>query len=250
MNRLLNGLMTHLVALVFLLFLVVALWWRGPLFGIQGPPDARRSAPVATAAGSAPTPARVAPQQPVKPAAGTHRLRPVPDKSVTDAISDKPQPLAHASAPGRPTFRPLQADELEAAATAASRTPPTARKPGGRGAPFRSDPNRRHGISPRLAQAGPDELLRAAREAFWNKRYAQAETRYLRYLGMRPEDAAIFAELGNLYQSMHRRQDAMDAYYEAAVRFRARGENDLLRQLTAILRKAGDPRARSLTSGE
>ncbi len=239
MNRLLNLLLSHLVALGFLLFALAALIWRGPLFGLDSARAGGTGAEAPPAAENPRTPERPAPE-PQLPEAATPKAG--PEHKAEDArrqqAASQPGDESAAAPPARDktVFRPLEANEMAPATPAGS---------AGRAPHFRA-PEQAPALPDRLVQAGPDRVLRAAREAFWNKHYAQAERLYLRYLGMRPEDGAIFAELGNLYQSMQRRGDAMDAYYEAALRFRAQGAGDLFRQVREILRKGGDPRARDL----
>jgi hypothetical protein len=62
-----------------------------------------------------------------------------------------------------------------------------------------------------------------------------------------PADADGFGELGNLYQSMGKPQRALDAYYEAAVRLKASGEQERFHELAELLADEGDPRAAQLT---
>ncbi|BAN68810.1 hypothetical protein [endosymbiont of unidentified scaly snail isolate Monju] len=93
-----------------------------------------------------------------------------------------------------------------------------------------------------------DALLKRARNAFWDGQPQKAEVLYLRYLQMRPDDVNGFGELGNLYQSMGRTRDALDAYYEAGVRLRAEGDRKQLARIVEWLEKASDPRARELSA--
>jgi tetratricopeptide (TPR) repeat protein len=99
-----------------------------------------------------------------------------------------------------------------------------------------------------VSKAQLDRLLQAARSAFWKGSLERAESLYLRYLSMNPENANVFGELGNLYQSMGRSRDALDAYFEAGVRFRGQGDREQLQQIVEMLRDAQDPRFESLGS--
>ena len=59
-------------------------------------------------------------------------------------------------------------------------------------------------------------------------------------------DADAFGELGNLYNAMGRRAEALDAYYAAGLRFKAAGAADRLQQVIDILRKEKDDRVADL----
>ena len=87
------------------------------------------------------------------------------------------------------------------------------------------------------------ELLHEARAAFWNGSLENAESLYLRYLEQRPEDANGFGELGNLFQSMGRTKDSLNAYFEAGVRFKMLGDREQLEQILELLDETDDERA-------
>lgn len=87
-----------------------------------------------------------------------------------------------------------------------------------------------------------DDLVQQARRAFWNGDLEAAESGYMDLVAAYPDDADAFGELGNLYQSMGKPAEALDAYYEAGMRLRAHGETEKLGQVIEILTKEGDPR--------
>lgn len=66
-----------------------------------------------------------------------------------------------------------------------------------------------------------DEFVQRARRAYWNGDFEAAEAAYMEMLSAYPGDADAFGELGNLYQSMGRSAQALDAYYEAGLRLKA-----------------------------
>lgn len=101
------------------------------------------------------------------------------------------------------------------------------------------------------AQAPPlepsrDDLVQQARKAFWNGDFEASEAAYMMVLLRYPGDADAFGELGNLYQAMGKPEQALDAYYEAAVRLKAAGNTEKLRKIITMLDEKGDTRGASL----
>ena len=90
------------------------------------------------------------------------------------------------------------------------------------------------------------EYLQQARRAFWSDDFTSAEIAYLALIDEYPADADAFGELGNLYNAMGRRAEALDAYFAAGLRLKAAGEADRLQQVIDILRKEEDDRAADL----
>ena len=91
-----------------------------------------------------------------------------------------------------------------------------------------------------------DDLVQQARQAFWNGDFEAAEAAYMMLLLRYPGDADAFGELGNLYQAMGKPEQALDAYYEAAVRLKAQGNLEKLRKIVTLLDDRGDSRGASL----
>ena len=91
-----------------------------------------------------------------------------------------------------------------------------------------------------------EDYVQKARRAFWNGEFEAAEAAYMALVSRYPADADAFGELGNLYQSMGKPQRAMDAYFEAAVRLKAAGKTDKLKEVMELLTREGDPRADQL----
>ena len=217
---------SHLVALGFAVFLAVAIYARGPLFGIENAPGPGVEALAdsqAPSAGFPPAPGQLASSGP------TVLETPVVPKAEPRS-AEKPSLQKRPAAREESLFRPTEAvskdhqqfvpmDEVKAAKRAERGPSP-----------------------PAVTKRELDRLLRAARRAFWEGAPEQAESHYLRYLSVSPGDANVFGELGNLYQSMGRRNDALDAYFEAGVRFKASGDQGQLMQIVELLAEAGDPR--------
>ena len=110
-----------------------------------------------------------------------------------------------------------------------------------------SDGFRPEAYAPQLSfEPSREELIQDARRAFWNGDFEGAEAAYVTILTLHPGDADTFGELGNLYQSMGKPEQALDAYYEAAVRLKAVGEEEKLSKIIVLLEKSGDSRVASL----
>jgi len=110
-----------------------------------------------------------------------------------------------------------------------------------------------NGFRPRTEDPGQaaggmtrEDHVQRARRAFWNGEFEAAEAAYMALVSQYPADADAFGELGNLYQSMGKPQRAMDAYFEAAVRLKAAGKIDKLKEVMELLTREGDPRADQL----
>jgi hypothetical protein len=218
----LDWLLNHLVALAFMGFFAVAIFARGPLFGIEGSLDG--AAAVST---QAPDSVPDAPSdQPVivedtRPPTVTVEL------ATAQQDAQKPQkPLAVDESVFRPT-EPVSGDHqqfvpLDVVKQAKRAELGVQAKP--------------------VSGAELERMLQAARTAFWKGALERAESLYLRYLSANPTNANVFGELGNLYQSMGRSQDALDAYFEAGVRFKSMGDREQLMQIIELLADARDSR--------
>ncbi len=243
MSMLLRWLLTHLVAFTFLGFVVVAVTGREILFGItpapvqiQPPPVAKPviqepAVPASTDAAAATDPADVRLVSPTIPPPGEAIVaEPEPQIPRVRApqLNQQPMPVpvpAQETAPDPVTAAPLSAD---APAQGAFRPPME-----GVDGPLETEELR-------------ENSLQQARRSFWNGSLEDAESGYLEYLTAYPDDANVFGELGNLYQSMGRTEDAQDAYFEAGVRLKKYGDSAQLQQITEFLQEAGDSRATRL----
>lgn len=220
-----DWLLTHLVAIGFLLFLLVAIYWRYELFDSKATLATAVASPsVAPASAGQAPPSKVpevapAPSQP--PAATRERQAPAAQRETSD--------------PAKLVFRPVD------------QTVQTVQEP--------AEPPRFVPQEPVEEDAAVEQqddpidvagLLDEARKTFWSGALDNAESLYLRYLSLRPTDGSAFMELGDLYRSMGRPRDALDSYFEAGVRFRSQGDNQHLNQIIKLFLDAGDPRAQQL----
>jgi tetratricopeptide (TPR) repeat protein len=85
-------------------------------------------------------------------------------------------------------------------------------------------------------QAKPYELLAAAREAFWLHNYDDAEKNYRALTELEPQNPDGYGELGNMYFSQGRWDEAAAAYYQAGTRLISEGRLDSARELVNVIR--------------
>lgn len=160
---------------------------------------------------------------------------------------------------GRPEPRPVKAREPDVRSETGPQTARRSREPGASASPtpprqpvliggtlpnyagtsdgpFRP-PRGGSGTSP--VQPGREELTQQARRAYWNGDLEKAEAAYLAVLTRFPDDPDTFGELGNLYRSMGKHQQALDAYFEAGLRLRATGQSEKLQEVIGLLESQG-----------
>ena len=82
----------------------------------------------------------------------------------------------------------------------------------------------------------PYELLAAAREAFWLHNYDDAEKNYQALTELEPQNPDGYGELGNMYFSQGRWEEAAAAYYAAGTRLVGEGRLDSARELVKVIR--------------
>ena len=94
------------------------------------------------------------------------------------------------------------------------------------------------GQSPSGSTTGvkPNELLAAAREAFWLHNYDDAEKNYHALTELEPQNPDGYGELGNMYFSQGRWEEAAAAYYAAGTRLISEGRLDSARELVNVIR--------------
>jgi Tetratricopeptide repeat len=85
-------------------------------------------------------------------------------------------------------------------------------------------------------QAKPYELLAAAREAFWLHNYDDAEKNYRALTELEPQNPDGYGELGNMYFSQGRWDEAAAAYYQAGIRLISEGRLESARELVNVIR--------------
>ena len=94
----------------------------------------------------------------------------------------------------------------------------------------------RQSASRSTPEVKPYELLAAAREAFWLHNYDDAEKNYQALTELEPQNPDGYGELGNMYFSQGRWEEAAAAYYEAGTRLVSEGRLDSARELVKVIR--------------
>jgi len=240
LGNFLNWLATHLVVIAFAIFLVAGVYLRDSLFPAE--PVVAESASNSSVSESS-SPQQGASFEEAKPRSLAGQVpSPAVEQVLPEQVAVSNPGLARAESPqalsqpddaseDQPMFRPMREEGVAMAASPLNSASTRFRDPE---------------LQPRIQKADLPRLfekrLAAARSAFAREDLDSAELHYLRYLSDRPEDAVAFAELGNLYRAMGRTPDALDAYFEAGLRFRDRGEWAEVQQLAIILETAGDER--------
>lgn len=80
------------------------------------------------------------------------------------------------------------------------------------------------------------QLLAAARESFWKNDYAAAEAGYRSLIDLDPANPDGYGELGNLYFSQGKWEEAATAFFEAGKRLVASGHNQQASGLVNVIR--------------
>ena len=85
-------------------------------------------------------------------------------------------------------------------------------------------------------QEKPYQLLADAREAYWLREYDTAESKYLALTRLEPDNPDGYGELGNMYFSQGKWDQAANAYYAAGVRLVEQGLLEQAEELIAVIR--------------
>jgi TolA-binding protein len=92
----------------------------------------------------------------------------------------------------------------------------------------------------------PYELLAAAREAYWLHDYDLAEANYRKWMELEPDNPDSYGELGNLFFSQGKWDEAASAYYEAGVRLVKSGNLQQAGELLEVIRGLNGPQSEDL----
>ena len=85
-----------------------------------------------------------------------------------------------------------------------------------------------------------------ARQAFYRRDYEQSEKSYLRVIDTTKDNFDAYGELGNVYFNQGKRQEAAQAYFDAASILVRRGEKLRARSLMGLLRRLDAAKAEEL----
>lgn len=91
-----------------------------------------------------------------------------------------------------------------------------------------------------------NEMLAAARRAYWNHDLPLSIRHYQALIQAFPNDPDYFGEVGNIYFEQGQNEQAGQAYYEAALLLLARGQRTRAREMVELLRKTSPSHAESL----
>lgn len=97
-----------------------------------------------------------------------------------------------------------------------------------------------------VAAASPYQLLAAARESFWLRDYSGAENQYRQLIEIEPDNPDGYGELGNMYFSQGKWEEAASAYYNAGARLVTAGKLTEANQLVEVIRGLNGTRADDL----
>ena len=138
------------------------------------------------------------------------------------APDEEPAPPAETAAPESP---PVTATEVQPDVSGAAQSTPAS-----------------------TGEVKPYELLAAAREAFWLHNYDDAEKNYRALTELEPQNPDGFGELGNMYFSQGRWEEAAAAYFEAGTRLISEGRLDAARELVNVIRGLNGQQADELST--
>jgi len=94
-------------------------------------------------------------------------------------------------------------------------------------------------VAPRGAKPAEEnayKILAAAREAYWLRDYATAESKYRQLMALQPDNPDGYGELGNMYFSQGQWEQSAAAYFEAGTRLVKEGQLEQARQLVDVIR--------------
>jgi hypothetical protein len=98
------------------------------------------------------------------------------------------------------------------------------------------------------ASESPYKVMAEAREAYWLRDFEMAEQHYRNLIQLDPDNPDGYGEMGNMYFSQAKWDEAAAAYYEAGTRLLEQGHVDQARQMLEVIRGLNGPRADDLES--
>ncbi len=92
----------------------------------------------------------------------------------------------------------------------------------------------------------PYETMAKAREAFWLRDFELAEKQYRILIQLEPDNPDGYGEMGNMYFSQGKWEEAAAAYYQAGARLLSDGLVEQARQMVDVIRGLNGPQADDL----
>jgi hypothetical protein len=92
----------------------------------------------------------------------------------------------------------------------------------------------------------PYEVMAKARESFWLRDFDAAEQHYRKLIQIDPDNPDGYGEMGNMYFSQGKWDEAAASYYEAGTRLLNEGRVVQARQMVVVIRGLNSPQADEL----
>jgi hypothetical protein len=92
----------------------------------------------------------------------------------------------------------------------------------------------------------PYEVMAKARESFWLRDFDAAEQHYRKLIQIDPDNPDGYGEMGNMYFSQGKWDEAAASYYEAGTRLLNEGRVVQARQMVVVIRGLNSPQAGEL----
>ena len=209
MRKVLHWFACHLVLLVFLGFLLIAVIFRGPLFGITGPVETELVEEVVEVIPNTPESQSqvISLEKPLKPDSGQSEPD-QPQEMVSSSTKVDSEMIEEAASP---------LVETQPAETQPAETPAEEREPVLEVASVESDfAFRPENDKPVTNDDLKSDLLQQARRAYWNDQLNKARSLYQAYIDLDPENPDGYGELGNLLGTAGELDEAAKMYGKAA----------------------------------
>jgi len=154
--------------------------------------------------------------------------QPVADTRATTPATSEPEATSDADAQAGATTEPELPPKYPTEETAQIGTPT---------APPQTAPTPIADIQSRLVEA---------RQTYWNRDMAKAETLYKSLVADAPTNADIKGELGNLYFTQRRMNEAAAMYHQAGIQLISDGNTQQIMQLIGVLQSIAPDKAADL----
>lgn len=90
------------------------------------------------------------------------------------------------------------------------------------------------------------KLVTSARQAYWRRDVEQAEKDYRALIDLQADSPDPYGELGNVYYSAGKWQEAAEAYFQSGERLIKQGQYGRVMHLISVLRGLNTERANAL----
>jgi len=190
--------------------------------------------------------------QPEAPMPDTTRQAPTAGEAPAVMSTEEPASLAVPEVPSQAAdepsadVSPTPVDRTPAVETAAPAAPVEEGTPADRMIAAVAPPPSTGMAKPDLDMTRPYHVLAAAREAYWLHDHQEAESLYRQLIALDPDNPDGYGELGNLYFTQGKWEEAASAYFEAGSRLARSGHIMEAENLLDVIRGLESPRANEL----